>query len=189
MKKNNLKENIEIVVTTLLIGFFLIYIIVQLFLPNMSVKVFGFKPYIVITESMEPVISVNDMVVDRKFKLDKAKEGDIVTFLADIDYNGTKEVVTHYIYSINEVNDTAIIRTHRYYAPGETVVPDTWLLSPDDILGTYWFTLPKVGYLTNYLKSPYGIVTIIINIGIISGIVYLVKHPQVEDNTDNQEKQ
>jgi signal peptidase len=141
----------------------------------MTIKVFGFKPYVVITESMEPVINVNDMVVVRQFDMDEAEVGDIITFNADIDYNGTQEVVTHYIYSITDDNGTTIIRTNRYFDEDATPIPDTWLLTEDDVLGAYWFQIPKLGFLVQFLKSPFGIAAILVNAGVITAIVLLLK--------------
>lgn len=175
MKKSNLKELITMIVSVVVAGILILYIFFQLLIPDMTVKVFGFKPYVVITESMVPVIDVNDMVFVRQFKLDDAKKGDIITFNADIDYDGTPEVVTHYIYSITGTGDDTIIRTNRYYEDLDNAVPDTWLLTPDDVLGAYWFQIPKIGYVTEFLRSPFGIAAMVVNVGIIVGIVVLVK--------------
>lgn len=175
MKKSNLKELITMIVSVVVAGILILYIFFQLLIPDMTVKVFGFKPYVVITESMVPVIDVNDMVFVRQFRLDDAEKGDIITFNADIDYDGTPEVVTHYIYSITGTGDDTIIRTNRYYEDLDNAVPDTWLLTPDDVLGAYWFQIPKIGYVTEFLRSPFGIAAMVVNVGIIVGIVVLVK--------------
>jgi signal peptidase len=172
---NSLKENIKLALTMILIGILLLYIVFQMFIPDMTVKVFGFKPYTVLTRSMEPVINKDDMIFVRQFDLDEAEIGDIISFDADINYDGTMEVVTHYIYSITDNGDDTIIRTNRYYDDDTEVVPDTWLLTQEDVHGSYWFKLPQVGLVTDFLRSPFGIGTIIVNIGIITAIVYLVK--------------
>lgn len=186
MKKSNTKELVKLIVSTIVIGILLLYIIMQLFLPDTTVKVFGFKPYVVITESMVPVIEVNDVVVVHRFDLEDAEVGDIITFRADIDYNGEKEVVTHYIYSITGTGNDTIIRTNRYYENMSVAVPDTWLLSEEDILGSYWFQIPKIGYVSEFVKSPFGIAAMVVNVGIIVGIVVLIKKskPQVEEKAE-----
>lgn len=186
MDKSAIKENVQLFGSIIVIGILLMYIVFQLFIPDMTIRVFGFKPYVVITESMEPVIKVNDMVFVRKFDEEEAEVGDIITFEADIDYNGTKEVVTHYIYSIAEQDGTYYIQTNRYYEEGRDPVPDTWLLTQDDVLGTYWFQVNKLGFLTEFLKSPFGIAAVVVNIGIIGAIVYLIKQGKPEE--DKQEE-
>lgn len=179
MKKQT-KELVGMIVTGIVVAGLVLYIILQLVAPNATVKVFGFKPYVVITESMVPVLDVNDLVVVRRFKPDQAEVGDIITFEADIDYNDTKEVVTHYIYSIVEVDDTYYIRTNRHFEEGRTVVPDTWNLTQDDVLGTYWFQIPLLGYVTEFIRSPFGIAAMIVNVGVIAGIVILLKKGKEE---------
>ena len=175
MKNSTIKENVIMIGSFLVITILLIYIVVQIASPKLSVKVFGFKPYVVITESMEPEIMVRDMVIVRKFDFEEAEEGDIITFEADINYDGTKEVVTHYIYLITENENGPVIRTNRYYENQDDATPDPWVLSPDDVLGTYWFQIPKLGFVTDFLKSPFGIAAILVNATVIGGIVYLVK--------------
>ncbi len=153
-------------------GLLVLYILLELFVPDMTIKVFQFKPFVVITESMEPVIDVDDMVVVFNPNVDNLVVGDIITFKADIDYNGTKETVTHYIHSITENTDgDRIFRTNRY---GSTT-PDTWILQEEDIIGVYGFRIPQLGVLINFIKSPFGIAAISVNLIVIGAIVYLVK--------------
>ncbi len=164
-------------------GLLLLYIFSELLMPNQTIKIFQFKPYVVVTESMEPVINVNDLIIDVRPNLDNLEVGDIITFNADIDYNGTKEVVTHYIYSIGEnINGERIFRTVRN---GGTI-PDTWILTDQDILGKYAFRIPKLGNVINFVKSPFGIATISVNVIIIGAIIYIVKSGKKEEPKENE---
>jgi len=181
------KQLIGSIVGYAFIAILILYIILQLVAPNATVRVFGFKPYVVITESMAPVIDVNDIVVVRRFKVENAEVGDIITFEADIDYNNTDEVVTHYIYSITEDNGTYYIRTNRYFEEGRTVVPDTWNLTQDDVLGAYWFQIPLLGYVVEFVRSPFGIAAMVVNVGVIVGIVILLKNGKAEEPTPEPE--
>lgn len=180
MSRTAIKENLGIIAGFVVVTVLLIYIVIQIISPELTVKVFGFKPYVVITESMEPEINVRDMVIVRQFDLDEAEVGDIITFKADIDYNGSKEVVTHYIYAINTNAETTTIQTTRYWEDQSLATPDTWLLRADDVLGTYWFDIPKIGYVTDFLKSPFGIAAMLVNATVIGGVIYLVKKGKEE---------
>lgn len=178
MKNQQIKNILKLIGTVFFFifsGLLVLYILLELFLPQQTVKVFQFKPYVVITESMEPVINVGDMAIvtnPTNKKLEALAVGDIITFNADINYDGQKEVVTHYIYSITENSQgERIYRTNRY---GSTT-PDTWILRDSDILGVYAFRIPWVGNLVNFVKSPYGIVAISVNVVVIGAIVYIVK--------------
>ena len=180
MKKTNTKELISMIVAFVVIGVLALYIVLQLVAPDLTVKVFGFKPYVVITESMEPVLNVNDMVIVKRFDVEELEAGDIITFRADIDYDGDKEIVTHYIYSIGEDDDGYRIRTRRYYEEESQYAPDNWTLSEDDVLGLYSFHIPWVGSIAQFVKSPFGIAAIIVNVGVIVGIVYIIKYGKKE---------
>lgn len=184
MENSKNKEMIKLLGTIFFFifsGLLILFILLESFLPDTTVKVFQFKPYTVITESMEPVINVGDMAIvtnPTANKLDALEVGDIITFNADIDYNGTKEIVTHYVFSITENSQgDRVIRTNRY---GSTT-PDPWILSDADVLGVYAFRIPWIGNLVNFIKSPYGIAAIVVNVLVIGGIVYIVKSGKKEE--------
>jgi signal peptidase len=166
-------ENIKIGLQMIVIGAILLYIGTTVFMPDMTIKFFGFQPFIVVTESMEPNIAVNDVVVATKFNVDQAEKGQIITFEADIDYNGTQEVVTHYIYSIEGEGDETVIRTHRHFDNPDEVVPDTWIISASDVIGSYSFQVKYLGLAIGFIKSVYGIAVISANIAIFSLIKYI----------------
>lgn len=183
MNSNN-KKTLNLVGSIIffaLAGLLVLYILLELFLPSMTIKVFQVKPYVVVTESMEPVLDVDDLIVVTNPNLSKLDVGDIITFEADIDYNGEKEVVTHYIHSITETNGEYIIRTNRYGSN----VPDTWVLSGDDVIGVYAFRVRQLGVFINFVKSPFGIAAIVVNVIVIGAIVYIVKSGK-KDQVDNK---
>lgn len=169
----NIIENVKLVFQMAIIGAILLYIGTTLFMPDLTIKIFRFQPFVVVTESMEPEINVNDIVVATPFDIEEAEVGDIITFKADIDYNGTEEVVTHYIYEIDESGEEPIIRTHRHFDEDETVVPDTWLIKSDDVIGSYGFHVQSLGYIVGFLKNPIGWAVIGFNIVIFASIKYI----------------
>ncbi len=171
----NIIENIKITISMAIIGALLLYIGTTIFMPELTIKIFQFKPYIVATESMEPYYKVNDMVVATSFNIDEAEVGDIITFKADIDYNGTDEIVTHYIYSIDTSGEEAIIRTNRHFDDNESVTPDTWLIPESDVIGFVSFHIPYAGLAIGFIKSPFGIGVILLNIAIFAGVKYIAK--------------
>lgn len=180
-KSKNIFNIIKRVFFYLIIAFLSLFIIFEIFLPKQTVKVFGFKPYYVLTQSMEPVLEVNDLIIVKNFDAEEAEVGDIITFYADIDYNGEKEIVTHYIYSIAEnTSGDYIIRTNRYYEDEDDIVADPWVLNDDDILGEYSFHVPYLGYVARFLQSPFGLAALVVNAGIIVAIVYLIKRDTKE---------
>ncbi|MFP4478345.1 MAG: hypothetical protein ACLFPM_02805, partial [Candidatus Izemoplasmatales bacterium] len=92
-----------------------------------------------------------------------------------------KEIVTHYIYSIaKNASGDYVIRTNRHYDEDQNVTPDTWVISEDDVLGLYSFKIPYLGYVTEFLQSPFGIAALVVNGGIIAAIVILIKREKRE---------
>ena len=174
-------ENIKLVGSMVIIGALLLYIGTMLFMPELTIKIFRFQPYIVVTESMEPVFNVNDMIIASAFDIEEAEVGDVITFKADIDYNGTKEIVTHYIYEIDRTGSEAIIRTNRHFNSDETITPDTWLIPESDVIGSYSAHIPYIGYVIDFITSLYGIVVILINVVVITAIVKLNKQIKERD--------
>lgn len=177
----NVFENIKLVGSMIIIGALLLYIGTLLFMPDLTIKIFRFQPYIIVTESMEPVFNVNDMIVVSAFDIEEAKVGDVITFKADIDYNGTKEIVTHYIYEIDRSGSEAIIQTNRHFSSNETISPDTWLIPESDVIGSYSAHIPYVGYIIEFVTSIYGMIVILINVVVITLIVRLNKQIKKRD--------
>lgn len=188
-KENKVIESIKFIGTLVVVGVLLVYITINVVAPSLTIQLFGFQPYNVVTESMEPVINVNDVIIITDFDFESAQVGDIITFEADIDYNGTKEVVTHYIYSIDTSKETPIIRTHRHFEDPSKVVPDTWLIEPSEVLGNYQFHVRYLGYLIGFIKSAWGIGVIAFNIAIVFLIKYINKREDKKDTLADLKEQ
>jgi signal peptidase I len=172
LKNSKLFKQIATISFYVLSGFLILYIFTSLVAPDAVIKVFQFRTYTVLTKSMEPVIKKDDLAFVFNVNVDKLEEGDIITFMADIDYNGEKELVTHYIHSINEYpTGERFFKTIRH----DSITPDTWELSDEDIIGKYGFKLNQMGLFVNFLKSGFGIATITVNIVIIGAIIYILK--------------
>lgn len=62
-------------------------------------SLFGYKPYIVLSDSMNDVFAIGDMTVSREVDPETLEVGDIVTF-SSIDPSNYEEVVTHKIREI-----------------------------------------------------------------------------------------
>lgn len=131
------------------------------------------KTYVILTPSMEPTISVNDFVfINRYYAIDKIKEGDIIAFNVDFNNSGTKDVVVHYVFSIDSnVDNTYTIKT---IAEGVTD-EDPWTIDQDDYLGKYIGHIANVGRLVRFMQSPIGIAVLFIDIILVYYIIYHFK--------------
>ena len=170
----------------LLAALLLAYILVEAFAPSQTVRIFGFKPYVVLTQSMEPKINVDDVVIVKRPNTESLEVGDIITFSVDINNDGTDEVVTHYVYSLEYDSSMALtIKTHPHFENPDNITPDRWELSEDNLLGEHILTVPYIGLVIRFLQSPFGIAALAVNAAIVVGIIYLLKR----DNPATSEKE
>ena len=191
MEKSRLWKNIKSGLFYVVGVILALYIAISIFMPNNTVKVFGFKPYVVITDSMEPYININDLIFVKNPHVDDLEVEDVITFYADINYDGEKEIVTHYVYSIGETPEgTLVFKTHGHFDNPNDVYSDYWVIGEDDVLGQYMFKIPKVGALVRFVKSPFGIAALLVNAGVIGGIIYLMKksEPQIIEEVKEKEE-
>lgn len=94
----------------------------------LAYAIIGFNSYVIVTNSMKPIIDgitvvddeyvTGDTVIINKFaSVDNLKQYDIIAFYADIDDEGEdpeSEIVVHYVYSIEEIDGKTVIRTVRH---------------------------------------------------------------------------
>ena len=119
--------------------------------------IFGFKPYIVLSDSMSEVFQVGDMAISRQTDPATLQEGDIITFRS-IDPANYGQTVTHKIRQVTEYEGQRAFITY-----GTTTGADDLYPVPEaNVLGEYVFHLPKMGYVFEFLRTPAGYVTIIL---------------------------
>ncbi len=104
-------------------------------------KLIGFRSYTVLSGSMEPEFYPGDLVITQHKDKADIKVNDIVTYR---DNEGI--IITHRI--IEETNEG-------YITKGDNNnVKDADILKDQDIIGEVKFSIPKVGYVMNFLSNP-----------------------------------
>ncbi len=117
----------------------------------------GYKPYIVLSDSMRDTFAVGDLSVSVQTDPETLEPGDIITF-ASIDPSNYGAVVTHKIREITEYEGEPAFVTY-----GTTTgVDDSYPVPFDNVIGEYKFRLPKMGYFFEFLTTPAGYVTVIL---------------------------
>ena len=118
----------------------------------------GYKPYIVLSDSMKDTFAVGDLSVSKAVEDSGTLEpGDIITFTS-IDPSNYGSVVTHKIREITEYEGEPAFVTY-----GTTTgVDDSYPVPFDNVIGEYKFRLPKMGYFFEFLTTPAGYVTVIL---------------------------
>ncbi|WP_409271443.1 signal peptidase I [Neobacillus sp. SCS-31] len=142
-----------------------IYLILQMKIhPNQVPSIFGYKTLLVLSGSMEPLLSAGDMIVMKEIDPANAKVNDVITFK-----NNANTLVTHRIVSKVQSGGTTLFATKG----DANNVEDNELIAPKQITGKLFFHFPKVGYALNFLKSGKGLISfmVVIILFLIIGII------------------
>lgn len=145
---------IEKIVTAIIVAFtvfVMIFTIISFNTVGKDRMLFGYKPYIVLSDSMSGVFDVGDIVVSKQTDVSKLKEGDIISFRS-IDPNNYDTVVTHKIKGETEYEGQKAFVTYGV----STGIEDEYSVPADRVIGEYQFRLPKMGYFFQFLKTPMG---------------------------------
>lgn len=146
-----MKKVISIIILIILIPILIINVVIlinSLINPNEVPSFFGWKPFIVLTDSMETEIYSGDIAVVKEVDAKKLKEGDIIAF----NINGI--VTTHRIKEvINEEGKT------RYITKGDNnKIQDEEYVLAEQIEGLYQFKISKLGNVLMFMQTSSGMV-------------------------------
>ena len=122
----------------------------------MGSRVMGYQCFTVISGSMEPKYSVGDLIYVKKVDANTIKVGDDVTFILNEDL----VVATHRVVRIDAENQ-------RLYTKGlanEIEASDP--VHFNNVIGVPQFSIPKLGYVSDFVQNPPGMY-ITIGVGII----------------------
>ena len=126
--------------------------------PNETPDVFGIKTFTIISGSMEPNISVNDLVIIKKVEKSEIKKGDIISFKI----NG--EIITHRVINIETDTNGEILYTTQGDANN---IQDYNKITFENIEGKYIGKIPKVGKIVITLKNKETLTVLIVLLLII----------------------
>lgn len=157
----------------------LVAIVVVLALLLVGARFIGLNVYTVLSGSMEPTYHVGSLIYVKDVDTDELKAGDVITYMLDED-----TIVTHRIADvIPDETDPSIIRFQTKGDANDSV--DGSLVHYKNVIGTPVFSIPKLGYLANYIQKPPGRY-IAISVGAI--ILLLVFLPDLFSDDDKSEK-
>lgn len=182
MEKGRLKKEkrkkITIVIKTLeilSITFFMSIVAFYMFFtklnPTDAPRFFGYKPYVILTNSMVPTLPVGSLVIDHAiYEDDPIPENTPITFKAEL--QGQQVFVTHYFRYIDTSDGY-----DRYMTQGEGYQEgqyDEFEIHREDIVGTYAFHIPYLGRVAMFLQSPAAL-TMFLLWGFILMLEHMVK--------------
>ena len=150
------------VLTTLLVT-----VVVLLAVALVGVRLVGLQPYMVLSGSMEPTYHVGSLVYVKKVDYKQLQVGDPITYMISQD-----TVVTHRI--IEVLVDEEDPNTLRYFTKGDANdAPDGTSVHYKNIIGKPVFSLPYLGYVSNYIQHPPGMYLAIAAGAILMLLVFL----------------
>ena len=146
-----LKKVVSIIILIILIPILFVngVILVNSFIhPDEIPSFFGWKPFIVLSGSMETEIDAGDVAVVRETDTASLKKGDIIAFKSG------EIVITHRIYDIiQEEGET------RYITKGDNNnAEDNGYVLPEQIEGVYQFKISRLGNLAMFIQTPIGMI-------------------------------
>lgn len=132
----------------------LVIAVVFLAVALVGVRLVGYTPYAVLSPSMTPEYNPGDLIYVKKVAPTSITEGDVITFVADRD----STVVTHRVDGVD--------RTERkFYTKGDANENrDGNPVLYENVIGVVQFSIPKLGYVSNYVSSQTGRYVAIISV-------------------------
>ena len=145
----------------------LVGIVVLLAIALVGVRLIGLEPYVVLSGSMEPTYHVGSLIYVKSVDYKDLKVGDPITYMVSDD-----TVVTHQIIEVLvDENDPDTIR---YFTQGiANDVPDGVSVHYKNIIGKPVFSIPYLGYVSNYIQNPPGMYVAIAAGAILILLVFL----------------
>jgi len=167
--------------------FLVIYVLILALNPSKMIDIVGFRTFMVLSNSMEPKINVNDMIIITKASEDSLVVGDIITFEVYIPELNADDYVTHYIAAINDVDGVLTYETRRHSAPENLF--DDWVdengdeidITFDNIEGKYLFKIPYVGYFQSALSNKIILALVVVNGGVVYLLIQYLKKDEEEE--------
>ena len=158
----------------------IVALVVLLAVALVGVRLVGLQPYVVLSGSMEPAYHVGSLIYVKKVDYRQLEVGDPITYLIN-----DKTVVTHRIVEVLvDENDPDTIR---YFTKGDANnVADGSSVHYKNIIGVPVFSIPYLGYVSNYIQTPPGTYIAIAASALLIMLVFL---PDVFSDEKEKKKQ
>lgn len=150
-KMQKIKKAISIIVVLILLPILLMSIVILVDSythPNEVPSFFGWKPFIVLSGSMETQISAGDIVVVKEIDTNELKKGDIIAF------KDGNIVITHRIDEVTEIDGKT-----QYITKGDNnSTQDIGYVLPEQVEGVFKFKIARLGNIAMFIQTPLGMI-------------------------------
>ena len=152
----------------------LVAIVVILALLLVGARLIGLHVFSVLSGSMEPTYHFGSLIYVKNVDPYELKSGDVITFMLDEDTVATHRIVE----VVPDENDSTVVR---FRTKGDANdVEDGGLVHYKNVIGTPVFTIPKLGYVANYIQNPPGMY-VAISVGAIMVLLVFLPDLFAED--------
>lgn len=128
----------------------LVVLVVLLAVILVGSRLAGFKVFTVLSGSMEPTYPTGSLIFVKEVDPFQLQVGDVITFMLD-----EETIATHRIVDIvPDEEDSTVIRFQTKGDANEA--EDAGLVHYKNVIGTPIFSIPKLGYIMNYVQHPPG---------------------------------
>lgn len=157
------------------VSWVLIGLILAVVMLTAGVRIIGLQPYAVLSGSMEPNYHVGSLVYIKSVAPDDIKVGDTITFKLS-----GSAVATHRVASIDKTAKTFVTKGDANADNDHSAV------NFSDVYGRVSFTVPLLGFLTQYLQTLSGKIVVACAIIILLILIYL---PELLDKAEKTSKE
>ena len=135
--------------------------------PDQVPSVFGYKPFVVTSGSMESSINIGDLVFVKNVNYDELKVNDIIAFKGKDDI-----VTTHRIVEEVEVDNEKCFKTK---GDNNNTIDDE-VVCKGKVEGIYSGKIAKVGEFILFIQKPLGFIVMMLTILIICILIYFISN-------------
>lgn len=140
-------------------------------------SVFGYKPFIVLSGSMETEIKKGDLIIVEVTDPATLEVDDVIAFR-----DAEETVTTHRIIEIVERDG----ETYFITKGDNNSSQDQNLVEFDDVEGIYVTRIPGVGNMLNSLAQPTTIVIVVLGVTVIFGIAFVISNKKQRDEEQKE---
>lgn len=133
---------------------FILFVAIQMTRhPGEPPHIFGYQPFTVLSNSMNPSFETGDLVIIKKVPASNVTEGDVITF-----QEGTGKFITHRVVEVTKQNGN-----FRFVTKGDNNnVNDDNVVTSSELLGKKVFLLKNGGLIAKFVGSPFGFMLFVI---------------------------
>lgn len=141
----------------------------------MGSRLFGYQVYTVLSGSMEPEYSVGDLLYVKDVDVNTINVGDDITFVL----NENLVVATHRVVRVDAEHQ------HFYTKGLANEIEDGDPVHFNNVIGVPQFSIPKLGYVSDFVQNPPGMY---ITIGVGAVLIVLVFLPDMFKKKSEDDK-